>query len=489
ADLFAPGGGQQAGPDETPLWSLLSNQDFAGFDAALQQFSAQHPGWTPPEAMMRERGLSQSRLTVTEAGEAGNWQAVLDAGRANPGLLGCSDPQSTWYFAEAQVKAGQDIAGARETLASLMRSCRSYDVRVATLQKAAALLPWEDVQTLRTLEATASGGSAEESGNFDQVFADLGRGRLADKLADETATVTEDEVRAFEEIGESSRDAGTASLLGWYFLRQEEPNRADVWFRRSLEWGYSDSAAEGLVRTRLQQGDRDAALTIVEQYEDRTPGLREVWREGSLANIGSLSREDRRALANTIVEERNSEGASQFGWRAYRGNRFEDSARWFERSVAWGRSADVEGLILSYMQLGRGEEARALIDKWSKWQPKLQQYLGGAGGGLVAEAGDQARQENYAECLRLVDEARAAGTYTMGMANQRGWCLLGLDRPTEAKQSFQDALALPAPQFSLADESRTARQDTTSGILWSLLAMGMSAQVLDYLQTADLSEQ
>lgn len=248
-DLFDP----QPEFDEKPLWDLLAEGRLDDLAAAINEYRATRPDWAPSDALRREQGLAVARAALQEAVTAGDWSRAVAIGRGTPELIGCVDPQSTWLYAQAQAQAAPQAA--RETLGELMGDCEDFDVRLATLQKAADLLPWNDVLALRAVEAERE-HSPTETARLEEIFTELSYGRIARQLSQDTGAVPPDELERFISDVQEASDAEAAALLGWYFLRRQDWARADVWFRRSLAWGYSDSAAEGIIRVRLGQDDR-----------------------------------------------------------------------------------------------------------------------------------------------------------------------------------------------------------------------------------------
>lgn len=366
-----------------------------------------------------------------------------------------------------------------------MGDCEDFDVRLATLQKAADLLPWNDVLALRAVEAERE-HSPTETARLEEIFTELSYGRIARQLSQDTGAVPPDELERFISDVQEASDAEAAALLGWYFLRRQDWARADVWFRRSLAWGYSDSAAEGIIRVRLGQDDRAGALALAEKYAGRSAAVERVRREILLRDADALPEERRAALSTAVDSARDPQGALELGWSAYRRNEAETAIDWFHKALDWGDTDAVEGLVLSHAMAGNSQRAQDLIETWSNRRPDLKALLtdiGNSAGRLAAEA---AEREDYGTCLTLVRQARAEGTINRGLANQEGWCLLELDRPAEAMRAFETGADLPAVPASLEERLRL---DANAGISWAMMRQGMVERALTFIQKAELGDE
>lgn len=224
------------------------------------------------------------------------------------------------------------------------------------------------------------------------------------------------------------------------------------------------------------------------------------------------SAEDLARAEASVIERRDADAALALGW--YRQNRKEYAAArdWFRRANEWAPGdRAVEGLVLALAGLGEREEAVAAAAPWRGRSERVDRVLravvrpsgggGGGGGPRGPSALDRAlAARDWSACLSAIETEKRAGRYGAALAQQRGWCLMELKRPTEAEIAFAEAerLAARAPAAErkrLADVAEFGglvarlRQDDTAGVLQDLPGSGLTPARQREVRAAALAQQ
>ncbi|WP_029010252.1 tetratricopeptide repeat protein [Azospirillum halopraeferens] len=238
-----------------------------------------------------------------------------------------------------------------------------------------------------------------------------------------------------------------------------------------------------------------------EDYAAVRGALAELEVGRTLARLGARGAEPAAAdLARAeaaVLERRDADGALALGWFHQNRRRFAQALEWFGRANEWepGERA-AEGLVLAYAGLNRRAEALEAARPWRGTSRRVDQAVRAverpAGtGGPAAPRGpsplDRAlAARDWSGCLDLIEAERRANRFTAALAQQRGWCLMELDRPTEAEAAFAQALAL-APSAPPA-ERRRLTEGAEYGALQARLRQDDATGVVRDLPTSQLSE-
>lgn len=203
-----------------------------------------------------------------------------------------------------------------------------------------------------------------------------------------------------------------------------------------------------------------------------------------------------RAEAN-VTERRDAGGALALGWFHQNRKDYTAARDWFTRSNEWNTSDQAaEGLILALAGLKRKDEALAAAAPWRGKSERVDRALravvappAGAGGGTSGpgplERAVAAR--DWGRCLTLIERERRAGRLNAALAQQRGWCLMELNRPTEAEDAFAEARTL-APKATPA-ERRRITEESEYGSMLARMRLEDPQRVLHELPESGLSAE
>src|SRR5690606_207884 len=112
------------------------------------------------------------------------------------------------------------IPRAKDTYVYILTNCDDPQERVATVQKAADVLPAADLDALFAL------GRGDEFATVQDL---LLRRRVSVTSEDPDLTSPPEDLARLETLAKDG-DAADALLLGWYYYRHREPRKALDWF-------------------------------------------------------------------------------------------------------------------------------------------------------------------------------------------------------------------------------------------------------------------
>jgi tetratricopeptide (TPR) repeat protein len=369
-DLWTARPGQA---DEKPLWALFSAGDLPGLKRAIAARQTSEPGWQPSDDLARKLRRKELREAVMARAGTAQWLAVADLAGDFGKSGDLDDVALAWAVAEGLARSDRQPEALAIYAAILSRRSDANE-RIATIQKAIALLPMSDVESLLAM-GKASGTAG---GEFAGLANDLTRGRISAILHDERKEPVEPaELAAFENHARGAEDPGQAGLVAWLALKQNRPADALPWFKLAIGRGGDAMIAHGLAHTLLRLGMRREAEEVAF-----------AWREPLVNNailfIDVLEAELTRPVPTAIeperlaryakvaVETRSGEGAQALGWYAYNSCQFETALDWFQRASAWlPKEATIHGQALSLQRLKRQRDFIELVNRYDGLFPKV----------------------------------------------------------------------------------------------------------------------
>lgn len=481
-DLFEP---QPIRVDETELWELFVQGDFAGIRARIADLQAQNPNYEPSEDLRTQLALAEDRIRLENAAQAEQWRTVISIAQENPGLLGCANVNNMWLLAQAFAETDQP-GRAFVVYRTILETCDAPDERLATIQIGSPYLTDQQLDELFALERART-DDPERLAEIAEVEAELARGEIARALGETEVELTPQTVDQFAETTAARQDGESATLLGWYHFRRNSFATAETWFRRALEWEAGDNALEGLILTLSARGESVEAERLAYQNRSVSPVIRQAYvdtviallgrSEGAPVDAGILDR-----FEGHVAATRSVSGSTALGWYYFNASDLAGALTWFEQSIEWRPTDDaIEGLAVTYSQLGLTSDLAALDALFRGRSDDLDALfdeLGGGGGVAGPSLAAQAfAAGDYAGCVQAIRAETAGGMLTAGNAMQLGWCLVNLGRPAEAQIAFQQARALGATvdaQFV---------QDATFGQALTMVQQGLDGQALAMVET------
>jgi tetratricopeptide (TPR) repeat protein len=317
------------------MWQLYSDGRYAELRKAIADRQASEAGWQPPADLLDRMDVAEARARLVNASDLKQYATVVDIAAETPSLLTCSEVDVLWRVAEAFIDTNRMQRG-QDAYAYILKNCTNPAERLATLQKASALLPYQPMQALLYHVKPAADGSRE----FDSVRDDLARSFLAEGNADPKLTVAGDYIARVEKLAETQGLGADALLLGWYQLRRNNTADAEKWFHAALAKEDSASAAQGLALALIARKAPQEAEDVMYKWRSDSKDATATYLAAT-ANLmalqppANLSEEVLGRIAGEVIAQKYVPTAQQFGWYARSLNQFQTAARWFETALRW----------------------------------------------------------------------------------------------------------------------------------------------------------
>ncbi|ULJ75055.1 cellulose synthase [Rhizobium gallicum] len=490
------------------MWQLYAEGRYAELRKAIADRRTADTGWQPPADLLDRLDVAEARARLVNASDLKQYTTVIEIGAATPSLLTCSDIDVLWRVAEAFVHTGRE-ARSVDAYSYILKYCTNLQERLASVQKASALLPYQAMQRLLALEQPAVSGARE----FDGIRDELARRFVAEGNADPKLDVEADYVSRVARLAQTQGLASDALLLGWYQLRRENAPEAEKWFRAARAKEDSASASQGLALALVARKAPQEAEDVMYRWRSDSKDATDTYLAAA-ANLMALqppadiSEDVLGRMAKEVIAQKYVPAAQQFGWYARSLNQPQTAARWFETALRWKPDDEPSayGLAITREQLndrtgvaevqrlwaGRSQRI-ATLDDASLSAPsveaplqtsaRLPQRLARAavpaqpadGGGATEPPGRAVRTEGSAMETVTVQQGtrkpRGCSTTTDASllspdaALSRGWCLMDLNRPMEAVAAFERALK---------GSARQTREDAAYGQSLAYLRVGLS---------------
>ena len=484
ADLFAP----KSDVDEQPLWDLFAVGRFAEVRSRIATYQAQHPTYRPSADLATKLDDADARQRIKAAFEAGDWASSLAAARERPSLLVCAEMDVLWQVGEAFARSG-DLARAFDLYGYVLTTCDNPGERLATMQKAALLLPQKGVDALITFGRTLANGSREFDGiRFQKLRAEIGEEIAAGQ---KRSRVSANDLQAYERFAKATLSAEDASLLGWYHYNLQRFDMAKEWFSLASDIEPNPKHLEGYVLSLRNLDELDTAEDLAYREHEDSPELAKIYvelvadRMNDPAVAADLSVADLGRFQTVVEDTRSALGAQTLGWHLLEDDKIDEAGTWFEKSVDWDVTEEgVLGLAvvasrtknnagLKQIKARYGDEFATLaeIEEYApparvvSYRPgrsaaspsrgtRRARSGGGGGGGdkLMRQANQQFQAGDYNGALATLNKREARSGKSYGAEVLKGWVNIKLRRWDEADRIFRNQ-----------DKKRSTR-DTRFGI-------------------------
>ncbi|MGR9168825.1 cellulose synthase [Rhizobium sp. KDH_Rht_773_N] len=490
------------------MWRLYSEGRYAELRKAIADRQTGESGWQPPADLLDRLDVAESRVRLINASDLKQYATVIDIAAATPSLLTCAEVDVLWRVAEAFVETNRQQRG-QDAYSYILKNCTEPAERVATIQKAAALLPYGPMQALLSLERPADANGMRE---FDSLRDDLARRFVADGNDDAQLEVAPDYVSRVETLAEEKGQPSDALLLGWYQLRRNNAADAEKWFRMARDRQDSAVASQGLALALIARKSPQEAEDVMYRWRNDSKDATATYLAAT-ANLmalqppADLGEDVLGRIAATVIEQKYVPTAQQFGWYARSLNQFQTAARWFETGLRWKPDDEPSayGLAVTRQQLNDRAGVAEIQRLWAGRSARiaaLSETAAAARAGAPLPAPNSAAEppeevqsrtqqlqprpvappqpvvrarpveamqtvavgrgpRQFRGCTTTTDSARLRP----GEALARGWCLMDINRPMEAVAAFEAALASPV---------RREREDAAYGQSLAYLRAGLS---------------
>jgi len=317
------------------MWQLYSEGRYAEVRKAIADRQAAESGWQPPADLLERLDIAEARTRLVNASDLKQYQTVIDIGARTPSLLTCSDIDVLWRVAEAFIRTDRAARG-QDAYKYILKTCTNPQERLATIQKAAALLPYQPMQDLLALERPDGNGGRE----FDSIRTDLARRFVAQGNDDPKLTISQDYLSQVERVARSQGLASDDSLLGWYYLRRSDYADAEQWFKAAHEKEDSATVSQGLALVLIADRKPQDAEDVMYKWRNESKDAMATYLAAT-ANLmalqppANLSEDVLGRIAAEVVKQKYVPTAQQLGWFARSMNQPQAAARWFETALRW----------------------------------------------------------------------------------------------------------------------------------------------------------
>jgi len=505
-------GAQNADPQLESMWQLYAQARFPDVRKAIADRQAKEPGWQPPADLLERLKVAEARGQLVVDSDGKRFDSVVKIAAENPSLLTCSEVDVLWRVAEALASTDK-ASRARDAYLYVLNNCSNTDERLATVQKAAALLPAAMIDDLLSREKTGPDGQPE----FEKIRDDIGRRLVGEGNGDAKFVVPASYLFRLEKVATTNNSASDALLLGWYYYRRENVAVAEQWFRRAWTREDSASASQGLALVLIGRKVPAEAEAVIYRWRDASDDAKAVYLAAA-ANLLAIDPPVEidatvlQRMAPVVLAAKDAAAAQQFGWYARAFGQPKTAAEWFQLALTWKTDDEPSayGLALSQNDL---KNTRAVAELQRLWGPRSERIrtLGETrpvaargvaqprtvvtevetAAPVVTETRVVARepqtqtrapmrsQAATAQPVRATRSQAPASRPNNGQctttqnpesmapndALNRGWCLMNINRPVEAAMSFGVALRSP---------NEKTREDAAYGQSLAYLRSGLT---------------
>jgi len=424
------------------MWAQFGEGNYPEVRRLIDERTQSEPGWAPPDELLDKLAAAEARRRLVNASDLKQFETVIRIASDNPSLLTCADVDVIWRVAEAFTDQ-ERLDRAKDAYLYILDNCQVPSERIATIQKAISDLPAADVDQLLAEEEQRADSQAE----LDAVRSDLVRLNVSRSLRRGTSADAADLAR-LETIAQEDNSAEDATLLGWYYLEQEDYGASDGWFQTAFRLNKSEEAARGGALALIGLGKPEQAEENLRPLWQSSDDSRETYLAAASAVLAErpvveISADAFAALTQATTVGRDANAAQEIGWYAYEIDQVQTASQWFDLALTW--EPDLEpaafGLALSLNRMDETARLNTLVAAWSGRSSRIAELISTARAGTrstLSSAGTQAAGRGASTgCSTSVNPS----SLSPASALSRGWCLMDKNRPLEAADSFAVALS------------------------------------------------
>lgn len=462
---------QNADPQLEEMWKLYAEARYADVRKAIADRQVSDPDWTPPADLIDRLELAENRVNLLQASGDGRHAEVIEIAAQASSLLTCDDVDVLWRVAESFARTDR-VTRSRDAYSYILKNCSRSAERIATVQKAAAILGYKDMQDLLALEKPLEDGTME----FEPIRDDLARRFVAEGNEDKDLTIDPSYLLRLERLVETGELASDALLLGWYHLRRDDLADAERWFRKARSLEETASASQGLALTLIARDLPKEAEEVLYRWRDSSKEASSTY----LAATANLLAEDPppelpgevlERISAAVMKEKDPATAQQFGWYALSYRQPGTAEQWFSTALRWKPDDEPSAYGLAVARLQQ-EDAEGLAELKAAWksrserietlgeeqtateseqdEPETRKAAAAKTTRVTATKTQTRRSSNVEPAPKTQQSARSSRSnchttadpesHQPAAALERGWCLMNMNRPLEAVAFFEVAM-------------------------------------------------
>ncbi|GAB5388951.1 MAG: hypothetical protein Alpg2KO_19190 [Alphaproteobacteria bacterium] len=420
-------------------------------------------------------------------------------------MFGCENVANMWRAAEAYgerfiaEQRTSDQAMAFNHYFYIVDRCADQREHIGTIARARPYVSaqqferivtrakerWPNDQAFIAKVDEVSGRSAD--GSYEDPYAPIYTEARYNEVTPQM--LTEYEQQANDALAKGETDK--AEAIAWYYYNQRDYKQAGKWFEKAAEVNPSQSVKEGIALTDALLGNFKEAEKAAYENRNNSKAAAELYtnigrtilsRDSALKamDAGFTGRFEEHVKATQSVD-----GAVSLGWHYFAKKDYKTARSWFTFAEGLKRTdKGCEGLALSQRALKDNAGYKATSKYCSARSPELKRLFDnlnrtGARGRSsrpaapaykatdISKATRAYLEGDFSRCLNELNKHVDHKSYDVGVSLQRGWCTLGLKRPTEAIALFNEAATLPT------NDPRQVEVDTAFGRSLALLQKGL----------------
>lgn len=448
--------------EEKPFWVLFSQGKYDDLRAAINEKKASEPGWVPSDDLERKLSLAERRNYIGKAIKRGDWNEVIKTSNENPELLISQDIELVWFIAEAFGRLGK-FAKSNAAFDTAMKISTDTNTARATIHKAAILLSADDVERLYNQAITID----DKPDHVEQVSYGLVRGMLERILENgqKFPARFKPQYKRFVAHVDQTNEAIDINILAWSNYRQQNYEQAIHWFSKLDESDSDIKYVEGKVLSLKDGEHRRRALEVATRWREASDEIGRLYI--NLASASLLAEKPIKHSAQFLSDfvamtkkYESGEGAEALAWYAFNVKQYKAANAWFGKAINWDENESrVYGYVLTAALAKDKTSFDIRHERYRETYPKVAaldfniinprrsgkaelarlRKLNGRSS-LSSRIVSAYNAKKYTKCLRLSTQLIKSGRPGAEDYQMRGWCLLKLNRPTEAQEAFANAV-------------------------------------------------
>ena len=362
--------------DEDVFWDMFAAEKLPELRAAIETRKRDDPGWQPSRDLVVKLRRKELRSRIAAFWKDGRWQDLVDYIKTD-GYDEDTDVDLLWTVAEAYGRTKQ-VGNAVGVYRSILGASQDPAARLATIQKAMAILRMADVEPLIAMGRVRSDGKSE----FEPIMVDIVRQRISAFLHDERAApIPAEELAKFQVFAREAEDSNQSGLVAWYYYKTKAYRDALDWFKVALERGGDAMIAHGLAHSLRSLDMRRETEEVA--YAWREPLVNNLIlfidileRDLTQENPPFIEPERLARYARVTMDVGSGEGAQGLGWYAYNSCQYTVALEWFGRAMAWfPKEATAYGYAMTLKRLKRQKDFFEVVNRWDGLFPQLLEII------------------------------------------------------------------------------------------------------------------
>lgn len=477
------------------FWDLFGTGEFDELEKLLEERRRVDPYWSPDPELLRKLGFAKNRGRLFDAFTTSDYKKVIEIANANPELVSNNDPEFIWALGTALALSG-DINTAIETFEYALNGNDDTEVHAVIAQKAARYMPVSDAAFVLNL----TGLTQLDAASKQRIAIGFARGLVirSNEFGVDMPENYIDQIEEFGRYADKNDRFKDLQILAWAYYLHKNYERSLYWFSALPETEEFAKPIEGIILSLKHMERFDEAREKAEKWRHLSPEIAGLYLNLSAPSLLSkkvqkLRPEFLSEFARITKNLESGEGAEALGWYAFNVNQTLTADAWFDKALAWrptetaafgktltaAQRRDKDAFDALKAQYAQEYPSIAELEYWKtytgkKWSPSRNQTLSSS----MARANEK---RQYGKCVSISDKLIRLGKATANDYQVRGWCLMQLNRPSEAQQAFAKSLS------SSKGLTKAVKRNSTYGYSLTALQNGDTDSALQIANSNALS--